>query len=699
LLFRHFANYPQDKITGANPTFLTSSLDLGSTVTVIDHSIQGCQMPITNNRKSAALPPSIPTGLIFMAWAMLMLAWPSENYSRQSYSEFIQQVEAGQVSKAVIDDQEIRYELKVPVIPATPKNSPAKSVFITRRLPDDVELAKILRSNQVEHSVTAPNPLNGLWSILSWVGIPLLFLVLWSKFAGGNRANGLGMLGIGDSHAKAYSAGDTGVTFNDVAGIDEAKAELQEIVDFLKHAEKYVKLGAKIPKGVLLVGPPGTGKTLLAKAIAGEAGVPFFSISGSEFIEMFVGVGAARVRGLFERAKQEAPCIVFIDELDALGKSRSNINSPVGGNDEREQTLNQLLSEMDGFAANTGVILLSATNRPEVLDPALLRPGRFDRQIVVDRPDKIGRQAILLVHVRQVKLAADVDLLKIAARTPGFAGADLANLVNEAALLAARHDQNSVTMADFSEAIERLLAGLEKKSRVLNDLEKETVAYHEVGHAIVGSLMPGSGSIEKISIVPRGVAALGYTLQLPQEDRFLMVEDELRGQIAMLLGGRSAEELIMGKVSTGASDDIQKATDLADRYVSIYGMSKQLGPMAYDRSASQFLGGWNNPRRPLSPQVEATIDRGIKNLIDHAHHAAQEILAHNEQLLRQMALVLQEKETLEGEQLHTYLRQVQIPPLLDSWLQTGEIESTHTVNGQIPVMNSSHNQLSYEYSR
>jgi cell division protease FtsH len=653
-------------------------------------------MPIVNNRKSDKLHPSIPTGLIFIAWAVLMVAWPSENYTRKSYSEFIQQVEAGDVAKATIDDQEIRYELKAaPGTPAQTKNSPAKNILITRRLPEDPELAQILRTNRVEHSATVPNPLNGLWAVLSWVGIPLIFLVLWSKFTG-NRASGLGMLGIGDSHAKAYSAGDTGVTFNDVAGIDEAKAELQEIVDFLKHAEKYVKLGAKIPKGVLLVGPPGTGKTLLAKAIAGEAGVPFFSISGSEFIEMFVGVGAARVRGLFEQAKQQAPCIVFIDELDALGKSRASANS-MGGNDEREQTLNQLLSEMDGFAANTGVILLSATNRPEVLDPALLRPGRFDRQIVVDRPDKIGRHAILLVHVRQVQLAADVDLLKIAARTPGFAGADLANLINEAALLAARRNQESVAMADFDEAIERLLAGLEKKSRVLNDLEKETVAYHEVGHAIVGSLMPGSGSIEKISIVPRGMAALGYTLQLPQEDRFLMLEDELRGQIAILLGGRSAEELIMGKVSTGASDDIQKATDLADRYVSIYGMSKQLGPMAFDRSANQFLGGYS-PRRPLSPQVEATIDRGIKNLIDHAHHAAQEILAHNEQLLRQMAAILQEHETLEGQELHAYLQQVQKPPLLEKWLQTGELEVNDPINSQIPVMSNSHNQSSYEYS-
>jgi cell division protease FtsH len=508
---------------------------------------------------------------------------------------------------------------------------------------------------------------------LSWVLFPLLLIAFWSRVGDRSAQGGMGILGMGNSRAKTYTAGDTGVTFDDVAGVDEAKAELQEIVDFLKHADKYVNLGAKIPKGVLLVGPPGTGKTLLAKAIAGEAGVPFFSISGSEFIEMFVGVGAARVRGLFEQAKQQAPCIVFIDELDALGKSRSSANSPMGGNDEREQTLNQLLSEMDGFAANTGVILLSATNRPEVLDPALLRPGRFDRQIVVDRPDKSGRQAILVVHARNVKMSADVDLLKLAARTPGFAGADLANLVNEAALLAARHDRIAVTMSDFEEAIERILTGLEKKSRVLNEMEKETVAYHEVGHAIVGSLMPGSGTIEKISIVPRGVAALGYTLQLPQEDRFLMVEDELRGQIAMLLGGRSAEELIMGKVSTGASDDIQKATDLADRYVTIYGMSKQLGPMAFDRSASQFLGGWGNPRRPLSPEVESEIDREVKHLIDNAHHIAGAILSHNQSLLKEVAEVLLEREILDGQKLHEYLDRVNIPPLLATWLQTGEI--------------------------
>jgi cell division protease FtsH len=637
-------------------------------------------MPIDNDRKATGLNSPIPSGFIFLVWLLIILAWSGQSYPRKSYSEFIQQVEAGQVVKVTIDNQEIQYELKSAPV-AKSKNTKAENIFVTRRLAEDPELAKILRAHQVEYSVPAPSPLSGVWSILSWVLFPLLLITFWSRMGDRSAQGGMGILGMGNSRAKTYVAGDTGVTFDDVAGVDEAKAELQEIVDFLKHADKYVNLGAKIPKGVLLVGPPGTGKTLLAKAIAGEAGVPFFSISGSEFIEMFVGVGAARVRGLFEQAKQQAPCIVFIDELDALGKSRSSANSPMGGNDEREQTLNQLLSEMDGFASNTGVILLSATNRPEVLDPALLRPGRFDRQIVVDRPDKSGRQAILVVHARNVKMSADVDLLKLAARTPGFAGADLANLVNEAALLAARHDRAAVTMSDFEEAIERILTGLEKKSRVLNEIEKETVAYHEVGHAIVGSLMPGSGSlaeplgtrIEKISIVPRGVAALGYTLQLPQEDRFLMIEDELRGQIAMLLGGRSAEELIMGKVSTGASDDIQKATDLADRYVTIYGMSKQLGPMAFDRSASQFLGGWGNPRRPLSPEVESEIDREVKHLIDNAHHIAGAILAHNQQLLKEVAEVLLEREILDGQQLHDYLDRVKIPPLLATWLQSGEI--------------------------
>ena len=483
------------------------------------------------------------------------------------------------------------------------------------------------------------------------------------------------LFNVGKSKARIYSDTENPVTFDDVAGVDEAKAELQEIVDFLQNAGKYIRLGAKIPKGVLLVGPPGTGKTLLARAIAGEAGVPFFSISASEFIEMFVGVGASRVRDLFGQAKQQAPCIVFIDELDALGRSRT-ANSPFSSNDEREQTLNQLLAEMDGFEPNAGVILLAATNRPEILDPALLRAGRFDRRVVVDRPDRPGREAILQVHARTVQLADDVALDKLAARTPGFAGADLANLVNEAALLAARRNRPAVTMADFNEAVERILTGLEKKSRVLNELEKRTVAYHEAGHAIIGALMPGAGVVEKISIVPRGVAALGYTLQLPEDDRFLMMEDEIRGRLVILLGGRAAEELVFGKVSTGASDDIQKATDLADRCITLYGMNEMVGPVAVERTQSQFLEGLPPSRRAVSPQLATAIDQEIKALMEQAHQMALETLMRNREVLENMAQTLLEAETLEGEPLQSFLIQLHPPTHVQTWLDQGKLTQT-----------------------
>jgi cell division protease FtsH len=535
-----------------------------------------------------------------------------------------------------------------------------------------------LREHDVDFTAPPPNPWGWLGTLFSWVVPPLVFFGIWGWLM--NRGQGgAAALTIGKSKARIYSEGTTGVTFADVAGVDEAKAELQEIVEFLKNADKYIRLGARIPKGVLLVGPPGTGKTLLAKAVAGEAGVPFFSISGSEFVELFVGIGAARVRDLFEQAKQQAPCIVFIDELDALGKSRAAAGMQIGGMDEREQTLNQLLSELDGFDPNTGVILLAATNRPETLDPALLRPGRFDRQVLVDRPDKIGRRAILAVHSRKVKLAEDVDLDKLAARTPGFAGADLANLVNEAALLAARHNRESVTMADLNEAIERVLTGLEKKSRVLNDLEKKTIAYHESGHAIVGTLMPGAGTVEKISVVPRGIGALGYTLQLPEEDRFLMVEDELRGRIATMLAGRSAEELMFGKASTGASDDIQKATDLADRFVTLYGLSKTLGPVAFERVSQPFLEGLTNPRRPVSPEVSTTIDREVKAIVDGAHQVALSILTMNRALLEEIAQRLLHQEVLEGTELRDRLSRVQAPPDLQVWLNTGQFQAAENV--------------------
>jgi cell division protease FtsH len=609
-------------------------------------------------------------------WLVLLNLFFSQISEHQPvpYSDFINQVEAGKVARVAIAPNRIQYVLKSDRT-SNQSNTSSSKTYVTIPVALDFELPKILREHDVQFFAQAPAGTGWIATLLSWIVPPLIFFGFWFWLLNRTQGGGSGSvaLTVGKSKARIYAQGSTGVTFDDVAGVDEAKVELQEIVDFLQHRSKYTCLGAKIPKGVLLVGPPGTGKTLLAKAIAGEAGVPFFSISGSEFIELFVGVGASRVRDLFEQAKREAPCLVFIDELDALGKSRAGANSILGGNDEREQTLNQLLSELDGFESNTGVILLAATNRPEVLDPALLRPGRFDRQIVVDRPDRSGREAILNVHAKTVKLAEDVDLAKLAARTPGFAGADLANLVNEAALLAARNNRNAVTMADFNEAIERILTGLEKKSRVLNEMEKKTVAYHEVGHAIIAALMPGAGTVEKISVVPRGVAALGYTLQLPEEDRFLMGEDEIRGRIATLLGGRSAEEIIFDKVSTGASDDIQKATDLAERFVTLYGMSHTLGPIAFEKMQHQFLEGFTNPRRPVSPKLAEEIDREVKEIVESAHHVALAILAKNRELLEQTARALLEKETLEAQELREQLNRAQMPEELEDWLHTGQL--------------------------
>jgi cell division protease FtsH len=616
----------------------------------------------------------------FLLWfgLLMLINWIALEQTKPEqipYSDFIAQVEADRVASAVISSNRIEYELK---------GAQPEQVLVTTPVALDLDLPKILRQHQVKFSAQASSE-NSWINLIFWIAPLLLLLSLWGSLSSQGGIGGATALTVGKSKARIYSEGDTGVTFDDVAGVDEAKTELYEIVDFLKNADKYVRLGAKIPKGVLLVGPPGTGKTLLAKAIAGEASVPFFSISGSEFIELFVGVGAARVRDLFEQAKQQAPCIVFIDELDALGKSRANTGNLFGGNDEREQTLNQLLSEMDGFDTNAGVILLAATNRPEVLDPALRRPGRFDRSIVLDRPDRLGREAILKIHAKQVKLAEDVDLPKLASRTPGFAGADLANLVNEAALLAARRDRNAVTMADFNEAIERVLTGLEKKSRVLNEIEKKTVAYHEVGHAIIATLMPGAGKVEKISIVPRGFGALGYTLQLPEEDRFLVTEDEIRGRIATLLGGRSAEELIFAKVSTGASDDIQKATDLAERFVTLYGMSAKLGPIAFDKLQQQFLEGLTNPRRSVSAEVAVEIDREVKQLIDNAHAIAAIVLTENRALLESIAQMLLAKEVLEGQELRSQLMQVQAPTAIDEWLKTGKLPANDL---SIPYLNN-----------
>ena len=571
---------------------------------------------------------------------------------RVPYSLFIDQVNDGAVKRAFITQEQIRYEL-------SEVEEGAPSVLSTTPI-FDMDLPQRLEEKGVEFAAAPPKKPNIFTTILSWVVPPLIFILVLQFFARRSMGAGgaQGALSFTKSKAKVYVPDEQSrVTFADVAGVDEAKDELTEIVDFLKTPERYADIGARIPKGVLLVGPPGTGKTLLSKAVAGEAGVPFFIISGSEFVELFVGAGAARVRDLFEQAKKNAPCIIFIDELDAIGKSRSGSMGVVGGNDEREQTLNQLLTEMDGFASkDKPVIVLAATNQPEVLDAALLRPGRFDRQVLVDRPDLSGRKTILEIYAKKVKLSESVDLDRIAQATSGFAGADLANLVNEAALLAARNKQTEVLQADLNEAIERVVAGLEKKSRVMQDDEKKVVAYHEVGHAIVGHLMPGGSKVAKISIVPRGMSALGYTLQLPTEERFLNTREDLEGQIATLLGGRSAEEIVFGKITTGAANDLQRATDIAEQMVGTYGMSETLGPLAYDKQGGgRFLGGGNNPRRTVSDATAQAIDREVRGLVDRAHDQALAILRQNMALLETISQKILEKEVIEGDDLKEML--------------------------------------------
>ncbi|MEL6352090.1 MAG: ATP-dependent zinc metalloprotease FtsH [Cyanobacteria bacterium J06627_28] len=611
-------------------------------------------MPVKDKKP----PQKKASNWIFLALSVVLLIStflpPSFGQKQEStpYSTFVSQVKAHQVASASVGEKTIRYQLE-----------DGGAVYTTNPV-FDLNLPTLLQDNGVEFAATPPASNQWLTSLLSWVIPPLIFVGIWSIFLRRSQGGQGGVFSIGKSKAKIYVEDeDTKTTFSDVAGVDEAKTELVEIVDFLQNSKRFTELGARIPKGVLLVGPPGTGKTLLAKAVAGEAGVPFFSISGSEFIEMFVGVGSSRVRDLFEQAKKQAPCIIFIDELDAIGKSRAS-GGFYGGNDEREQTLNQLLAEMDGFGVGDDtIIVLAATNRPETLDPALLRPGRFDRQVLVDRPDLKGRKAILQIHAAEVKLSNEVDLVAIATRTPGFAGADLANLVNEAALLAARNHREAVIQADFAEAIERVVAGLEKRSRVLNDKEKEIVAYHEVGHALVGAAMPGSDQVEKISIVPRGMAALGYTLQLPTEDRFLRDEAELKGQIATMLGGRSAEEVVFGSITTGAANDLQRATDVAEQMVTSYGMSQVLGPLAYDRSKqNNFLdnGMAPNARRLVSDETAKAIDEEVKSIVEAAHQRALKILKDNRNLLETISLQLLEEEVIEGDSLRDMLANVQV---------------------------------------
>ena len=560
------------------------------------------------------------------------------------YSEFQQLLKERKVSEVEIIGDTLQGTLKEP--------REGKQRFVTTRV--DHELAAELDAAGVRYARHEENTF--LPNLLGWLVPALLFFFVWAFFirrmAERSGPGGGGLMAVGKSKAKVYVETDTKVTFSDVAGVDEAKAELQETVAFLKSPASYGRLGARMPKGVLLVGPPGTGKTLLARAVAGEAGVPFFSISGSEFVEMFVGVGAARVRDLFEQARKQAPSIIFIDELDALGRSR-NAAPYMGGHDEKEQTLNQLLVEMDGFDGSSGVVLLAATNRPEILDLALLRAGRFDRQVLVDRPDKLGRIDILKVHVRRAKLAPQLNLEAVAALTPGFTGADLANLVNEAAIVATRRSGNDVTLEDFTAAIERIVAGLEKKNRLLNPVERKIVAYHETGHALVARSLPGQDPVQKISIIPRGIGALGYTLQRPTEDRYLMTRTELENKLMVLLGGRAAEHIVFGHLSTGAADDLSKATEIARSMATRYAMVPELGNVAYDSEPSPFLGAplGQTGHRGYSDDTARRIDAAIRDIVDGAFKGARALLDKRRGLLEAAATRLLEKETLTEEDL------------------------------------------------
>jgi len=570
------------------------------------------------------------------------------------YSQFEQLLHDGKIAEVGISDRYIQGKLKEPLN--------GKTQFVTTRV--DPRFAEELRKYNVVFKGEVESTL--VQDVLSWILPVVLFFGVWMLLSRRlTQGLGGGLMSIGKSKAKVYVEADTGVRFDDVAGVDEAKDELREIVEFLKDPQQYGRLGGRMPKGILLVGPPGTGKTLLAKAVAGQAKVPFFSISGSEFVEMFVGVGAARVRDLFEQARAKAPAIIFIDELDALGRARGI--GPYGGHDEKEQTLNQLLVEMDGFDARSGLVILAATNRPEILDPALLRAGRFDRQVLVDRPDKRGRIDILRVHLRKAKLAADVDPEKIAALTPGFTGADLANLVNEATLLATRRGADAVSIADFTNAVERMVAGLEKRNRLLNPKEREIVAYHEMGHALVAVSLPGTDPVHKVSIIPRGVGALGYTIQRPTEDRFLMTREELENKMSVLLGGRAAELTVFGHLSTGAADDLRRVTDIARSMVTRYGMSERLGSVAYDRDPRGYLTG---PELP-SPQREETyaeetaaaIDEEVRGIVRVAMDRALAILRDKRDVLERSARRLLEKETLDEKDLAELIGPPAGPPI------------------------------------
>ncbi len=598
--------------------------------------------------------------LWYLLLALIAVVWvrdiwvASTAVQTVAYSEFEQYLREGKIESVQVSDQHVRATLKQPT-------ADGRTILFANRVP--VDLARDLAQYNVRFEGTVEGTL--LRDVLSWVLPVLLFFALWSFVTRrmAQQGGGLGgLLSIGQSKARVYAETGVRVTFDDVAGVDEAKEELRESVEFLKDPKAYGRLGARMPKGILLVGPPGTGKTLLARAVAGEAGVPFLSINGSEFVEMFVGVGAARVRDLFEQARKQAPAIIFIDELDALGRARGA--GPIaGGHDEKEQTLNQLLAEMDGFDPSVGVVILAATNRPEILDPALLRAGRFDRQVLVDRPDRSGRVDILRVHLKKITLASDVDPETIASLTPGFAGADLANLVNEAALLATRRKAESVTGADFTAAIERIVAGLEKRKRLMSPHEREVVAYHEMGHALVTMALPGVDKVHKVSIIPRGVGALGYTIQRPTEEHFLSTRAELENRMAVLMGGRAAESVVFGEISTGGADDLVKVTDIALDMVARFGMDREVGAVVHERTTTPFLEQplrWTGERN-YSDETARRIDAGVRALVDAAFARASAVLTDRRELLERGARMLLDKETLSEADLAPFAEQAARP--------------------------------------
>ena len=608
--------------------------------------------------KSQSVGMYVILGVMVLAFVSMLFSGPTTNTKELTYTEFVQKLQVGEIKSVQMDkDSLLALPTKQEVPTKTQQVNPLYGVSKTSPtlqyhvlIPQNSDIMKKLELAKVNISVKKPSESSQMINIFGSLVLPLLFIIFLVVMAKSIQAGGSQAMSFGKSKAKMLLDSKVKTTFDDVAGIDEEKKELEEIVDFLKHGEKYLKLGAKIPKGVLLVGAPGTGKTLMAKAVAGEAGVPFFSISGSDFVEMFVGVGASRVRDLFDQAKKHQPCIIFIDEIDAVGRQRGA--GLGGGHDEREQTLNQLLVEMDGFDENTNIIVIAATNRPDILDNALLRPGRFDRQIVINKPDILGREQILEVHAKNKPLDKDVELKILAKRTPGFTGADLQNLLNEAALLAARHDQKSINMANLEEAIDKVMAGPEKKSRIISDEEKENTAYHEVGHALLAKLLKNTDPLHKVSIIPRGMA-LGITMTLPEKDHLTMKKSQILDSITMILGGRVAEEIVYGadSITTGASNDLEKVSSLARNMVTKYGMSEKMGNMAYGKDEQHiFMGRDFGVRRDFSEEVAADIDKEVKKIVDERYETAKRLLTENRDMLEYISRTLLEKETLDEKE-------------------------------------------------